>query len=190
MPTDPGLPPPDPRRSLETAFPVLLERHMSSGRMRDALLTTDYLTGFHVGYSLREEMTKPVPLTRRLAESMGLSAETVHKAALQNLAKDCASATFKFFDSEEGGVLLFEGEGQFHSSRLLMRGVYGWLHKFMRGPFVVAVPNRDVMIAVAESNRAMVDGLPADLEASYRAKRYPLTLRQFRVTQDGVMLIS
>ena len=189
MPTDPGTTP-DAKRSLETAFPVLFERHRSSGRKRDALLTTDYITGFHVGYALRDELSKPVPLTKRLAETIGLVPETVHEAAMQNLSKDCSSATFKFFDSEEGGVLLFEGEGQFHSSRLLVPKLYGWLHKFMRGPFVVGVPNRDVMIAVAESNRAMIDDLPADLEASFRARRYPLTLRTVRVTQDGVMLIS
>ena len=189
MPTDPGFDI-DGGRALECAFPVLLERHMSAGRRRDALLTTDYLSGFHVGYALRDGDEKPIPLTRRLAESIDLDGPAVHAAAIRNLTKDCASATFKFFDSEDGGVLLFEGEGQFHASRLLLPKLYGWLHKFMRGPFVVGVPNRDVLIAVAESNDSMIADLPADLEASYRSKRYPLTLHTFRVTQDGTMLVA
>jgi uncharacterized protein YtpQ (UPF0354 family) len=159
-------------------------------RERDAPLARDFVKGFRITYLVREEEGKPTPLTKRLAATMGLRRDVVHAAAIRNLTRDCASATFKFFDSDEGGVLLFDSEGGLHASRLLLPGIYRWLNKFMGGPFVVGIPNRDVLIAVAETNRTALEGLPADLEASYRTTRFPITLRTFRVTPDGLAIVG
>lgn len=180
----------DGGKCLARLFPILSEVTADPVRERDAPLARDFLTGFRVSYLLREDEGKPALLTKRVAATLGLKGDVVHAAAIRNLTKDCASATFKFFDSDEGGVLLFDSEGGLHASRLLLPGIYRWLNKFMGGAFVVGVPNRDVLIAVAETNRTALEGLPADLEASYRTTRYPITLRTFRVTPDGLAIVG
>jgi uncharacterized protein YtpQ (UPF0354 family) len=180
----------DGSRCLTRLFPILSELSTDPVRDRDAPLAKDFLKGFQIRYLVREDKGKPTLLTKRVAASLRLRKDVVHAAAVRNLTKDCASATFKFFDSDEGGVLLFDSVGDLHASRLLLPGIYRWLNKFMGGPFVVGVPNRDVLIAVAETNRTALEGLPADLEASYRTARYPITLRTFRVTPDGVAILG
>lgn len=176
------------RERLREIYPVLMERSPHPDARRRSLLTSDFLKGFQIGYILRGE--KPVPVTKQGFSGWRISKEAVHAAALSNLSKDSAGATFKFFDSPEGGVLLFDGEGEIHSSRLILPNLYRWLQKFMGGPFVAGIPNRDVLITVAETNRTALAGLPADLDASYRGRRHPLTLKTFRVTPGGVALMG
>ncbi len=161
-------------------FPVLMEKSPHLDLRKDSLVTTGFLTGFQVGYIIKEE-ERVLPLTKVQLPAIRATAEAVHKAAMANLTRDTAGATFKFFDSPDGGVLLFESEGGLHASRMLLPNLYPWLNKYMGGPFVVGVPNRDVLIAVAESNQTALSGLPDDLAASYNSRRFPLTLKTFRV---------
>lgn len=185
--------PPSERDTLQgwsrQVFPVLMEASSRPNFRRDSLVTTGFLTGFEVGYILRRD-DKPLPVTKIRFGAMKTDQEGLHKGAMANLSKDSAGATFKFFDSPEGGVLLFDSEGGLHSSRLLLPNLYKWLDKFMGGPFVAAVPNRDVLITVAESNRTALSGLPGDIELSYAGRRFPLTRRTFRVTAGGIALMS
>jgi uncharacterized protein YtpQ (UPF0354 family) len=173
---------------LTEIYPVLLEQKARSDFRRDSLVVSDFLTGFQVGYCLRRE-GKALPITKARFEVLKTSKEILHKAAISNLAKDSAGATFKFFDSPEGGVLLFDSEGDFHSSRLVLPNLYRWLQKFMGGPFVAGIPNRDVLIAVAESNQTALSGLPDDIDVSYTGRRFPLTKRMFRITVAGIALL-
>lgn len=180
----------DGSKCLARLFPMPSEVTADPVRERDAPLAREFLRGFRITYLIREDEGRPTPLTKRMAATLGLKSSVVHASAIRNLTKDCASATFKFFDSDEGGVLLFDCKGGLHASRLLLPGIYRWLNKFMGGPFVVGIPNRDVLIAVAETNRTTLEGLPADLEASYRTARFPITLRTFRVTADGLAIVG
>ena len=170
-------------------FPVLMEKDPNPDLRRDSILAVDFLTGFQVGYVLRSE-TKPLPVTKGLFATLNCSKSRLHGTALANLSRDSAGATFNFFDSPDGGVLLFDSDVGLHSSRLLLPNLYKWLHKFMGGPFVAGVPNRDVLIAVAETNRTALSGLPEDLSASYQGRRFPLTLKTFRVSAGGVALMG
>ncbi len=171
-------------------FPFLFEKGQAPFRAHAPLVISDFLTGFQVGYLILRDEGKETPITEAVAAKMGMDAPAIHGAAIANLTKDCGSAIFKLFDSPEGAVLLFDAEGGMHSSRLILPTLYRWLIKFMRGPFVVGIPNRDVMICVAESNRTALDGLTDDLDASYRTRRHPLTLKMFRITADGVALLG
>lgn len=128
-----------------------------------------------------------VSITTEQAVRWGIESDELDDIARDNLGGYAPTIDFRVLESREGGkaVVISEHDG-YDAARLLLGSLYPSLAPKLGGDFFVAVPARDMMIAMSLGPEPFVERLRQRVQEDYRRMPYPISPDLFYVTRDGV----
>jgi uncharacterized protein YtpQ (UPF0354 family) len=128
-----------------------------------------------------------VSITTEQVVRWGIEIDEVDEIARKNLKAYAPEIEMQVIESREGGraVILNEQDG-YDAARLLMAPLYEKLSPRLGGDFLVAVPARDMLVAMSTGPESFIDRLRERVREDYARMPYPITDELFYVTRDGV----
>jgi hypothetical protein len=128
-----------------------------------------------------------VSITTEQVVRWGLSVEELDAIARENLNRYTEDLEVQLVESREGGraALVSEHDG-YDAARLLLSDLYRRLSPQLGSDFYVALPARDMFVALSPDPEPFVKRLQDRVEQDYRRLPYPITSDLFLVTRDGV----
>jgi len=128
-----------------------------------------------------------VSITTEQMIRWNLTSEELDDIARKNLDQYAPSMEMQIVESKEGGraAILSEQDG-YDAARLLMSNLYRRLAPKLGGNFYVALPARDMFIALSPDPDPFVRRLQGRVTHDYKRLPYPICEDLFLVTPDGV----
>lgn len=128
-----------------------------------------------------------VSITTDQARQWRLSMDELDDLARENLDEYSPELKFQVVESKEGGraIVLSEQDG-YDAARLLLGGLWQRLAPQLGGNFYVAIPARDMFVALSDGPEPFVKRLRERVAADYQRLPYPISPHLFYVTRDGV----
>ncbi len=116
-----------------------------------------------------------------------LDIEEVEEIALENLNNYAPELEMQFVESKEGGkaAIVSEQDG-YDAARLLLPGLYRRLSNHFEGNFYVAIPARDMFVALSPTPPEFFDRVAERVAQDHERLPYPITNEFFYMTLDGV----
>ncbi len=128
--------------------------------------------------------TLPV-MTEQLLK-WNIDIDALDQIARSNLATSQPTLTFKVVNNDEGAAALLEVGDGYDASRILLEEIHPQLAPELGGNFIVAIPNRDIFIAIAKDAPDFLKRLETHIAADFKRLPYPITRKLFLMTRDGV----
>ncbi|MCH8343981.1 MAG: DUF1444 family protein [Planctomycetes bacterium] len=117
----------------------------------------------------------------------GVQAEDLDVIARENLARYIPDLQMQLVDSIEGGrAAIVAAQDGYDAARLLVNSLHARLAPELNGDFYVAIPSRDVFLALSSAPAEFVTKVSRGAEMAFRRLPYPITSNLFVVTRDGV----
>lgn len=128
-----------------------------------------------------------VSITTEQMVRWGLSVEELDDIARGNLDAYAPELEVQLVESKEGGraAIVSEQDG-YDAARLLLTSLFRRLAPQLGGNFYVALPARDMFLALSHDPEPFVKRLHDRVEQDYKRLPYPITSDFFLVTRDGV----
>lgn len=177
MPFDIARPRIMPRIQPESIFD-----HLS----RELVAHVPYVNGTVIVFVIdMPQMT--VSITTEQAVRWQISMDDLEDIARANLDGYAPDFETQIVESREGGraIIVAEQDG-YDAARLLLSKLYTRIAPQLGGDFYVAVPARDMFLAISANPQSFRDRLQARVEEDYRRLPYPICSELFYVTRDGV----
>jgi uncharacterized protein YtpQ (UPF0354 family) len=128
-----------------------------------------------------------VSITTEQMIRWGLAIDELEEIARANLDRYTPDLEVQIVESKEGGraAILAEQDG-YDAARLLLSNLFETLAPRLGGNFYVALPARDMFLALSPDPEPFVKRLHDRVSHDYRRLPYPITRDFFLVTRDGV----
>jgi uncharacterized protein YtpQ (UPF0354 family) len=151
-----------------------------------AMVTQQLLPGLVVGYALDSARTMSY-ISPKQFEEWKISVEELHEAALENLMLRSETLQAHASPDETGRVnlILIQTMDGYDASRILLPGLHDHLREYLHGPFLAAIPNRDILICF-RNEAELVERLRPQIQEDYRTMPHQVSDRIFLVTPDGI----
>jgi uncharacterized protein YtpQ (UPF0354 family) len=162
--------------------PVTIFNHLS----REMVAHSEFVNETVVVYVIDlPQMT--VSITTEQMVRWGLCIEELEELAKANLDGYTPELELQVVTSKEGGkaIIVAEQDG-YDAARLLMSDLYRRLAPRLGGNFYVALPARDMFLAMTPNPDQFVKRLSDRVEHDYKRLPYPISSDLFLVTADGV----
>lgn len=128
-----------------------------------------------------------VSITTEQMIRWGITAEELEEIARENLDSYTPQFDMQFVESKEGGQAAIIGEQDgYDAARVLMTGLYNSLVDRLGPDFLVAIPARDMFVALSAGPSPFLQRLHRRVVQDYNRLPYPITDELFIVTRDGV----
>lgn len=128
-----------------------------------------------------------VSITTEQMIRWGLSTEDLEEIARENLNCYTPEIDMQFVESKEGGQAAIIGEQDgYDAARLLLGGLYNTLVDRLGPDFLVAIPARDMFVALSAGPTPFLQRLHRRVVQDYNRLPYPITDELFLVTRDGI----
>ena len=128
-----------------------------------------------------------VSITTEQLIRWGLSADDLDQIARENLDRYAPSMEMQIVESKEGGkAAIFSEQDGYDAARLLLTNLHRRLAPRLGGDFYVALPARDMFLALSPDPDPFVQRLHDRVEHDYKRLPYPICSDFFLVTRDGV----
>lgn len=128
-----------------------------------------------------------VSITTEQMIRWGLDVDDLDTIARENLGKYAPDLQIQLVESFEGGrAAIVAKQDGYDAARLLLRSLYDRLAPELDGDFYVALPARDMFIAVSFEPDEFVDRIRQRVKTDYRRMPYPICDDLFLVTRDGI----
>lgn len=116
-----------------------------------------------------------------------LTSDEVDEIARTNLDRYAPTMELQIVESKEGGkAAIFSEQDGYDAARLLLTNLHRRLAPRLGGDFYVALPARDMFLALTPDPSPFVERLHNRVEHDYRRLPYPISSDFFLVTRDGV----
>ncbi|MGP1271788.1 MAG: hypothetical protein ACTS22_00485 [Phycisphaerales bacterium] len=128
-----------------------------------------------------------VSITTEQVIRWGVTVGELESIARENIDCYAPELDMQFVESKEGGqaAIISEQDG-YDAARLLMTDLYPTLSPRLGPDFLVAVPARDMFVALSAGPTPFLRRLHRRVVQDYNRLPYPITNRLFLVTRDGV----
>ena len=128
-----------------------------------------------------------VSITTEQSVRWGVDFDELDDIARKNLSAYQSELRFQFVESKEGGraAILNEQDG-YDAARLLLPNLHRQMANELGGDFHVAIPARDMFVALSLGPDPFVDRLRKRVEHDYQRLPYPITDALYYVTRDGI----
>lgn len=128
-----------------------------------------------------------VSITTEQMVRWGMTPEDLDLISRENLDHYAPDMDVQIVESKEGGraAILSEQDG-YDAARLLMSDLHARLAPQLGGDFYVALPARDMFVALTPRPGGFVRRLHERVCQDFRRLPYPITSELFYVTRDGV----
>jgi uncharacterized protein YtpQ (UPF0354 family) len=176
--------------SLEFARPRIMPRiqpdsifqHLSREMVAHVPFVNDTVVVFVIDMP---QMT--VSITTEQLIRWQLCAEDVDQIARENLDRYAPQMEVQIVESKEGGkAAIFAEQDGYDAARLLLTNLHRRLSPQLGGDFYVALPARDMFLALSPDPKPFVRRLQDRVTHDYRRLPYPICSDLFLVTRDGV----
>lgn len=176
--------------SLEFARPRIMPRiqpetifqHLS----REMVAHVPFVNGTVVVFVIDlPQMTVSITTEQMIRWNLGI--EELEQIARTNLDAYAPEIEVQLVESKEGGraAIVSEQDG-YDAARLLLSDLFDRLAPRLGGNFYVALPARDMFLALSENPAPFVRRLHERVALDYKRLPYPITADFFLVTRDGV----
>ncbi|MEX2218676.1 MAG: DUF1444 family protein [Phycisphaerales bacterium] len=166
-----------PRIQPETIF-----QHLS----REMVAHIPFVNGTVVVFVIDlPQMTVSITTEQMIRWNLGI--EDLEGIARQNLDGYAPEIEVQLVESKEGGraAIVSEQDG-YDAARLLLSDLFSRLAPRLGGDFYVALPARDMFLALSANPEPFVRRLHDRVTMDYKRLPYPITSSFFLVTRDGV----
>jgi uncharacterized protein YtpQ (UPF0354 family) len=128
-----------------------------------------------------------VSITTEQMIRWNLNIESLEAIARTNLDSYTPEIEVQLVESKEGGraAIVSEQDG-YDAARLLLTDLFDRLAPKLGGNFYVALPARDMFLALSENPAPFVRRLHERVTVDFKRLPYPITADFFLVTRDGV----
>ncbi len=128
-----------------------------------------------------------VSITTEQMLRWGVDIEDVEEFAIENLDRYAPELEIQFVESKEGGkaAIISEQDG-YDAARLLLPGLYRRLASHLGGNFYVAIPARDMFVALSDQPEEFVERVAERVAADHKRLPYPITSEFYYATLDGI----
>ncbi|MEM1167444.1 MAG: DUF1444 family protein [Planctomycetota bacterium] len=117
----------------------------------------------------------------------GVAPDDLEDIARANLERLTPELELRTLESDEGGrAVVVNLQDGYDASRILLDSIYAELAPRLGGDFLVAIPSRDMFLAVSPQPGAFVDRVCARVREDFDRLPYPITDRLFYCCMDGV----
>ncbi|MDY7108663.1 MAG: DUF1444 family protein [Planctomycetota bacterium] len=153
---------------------------------REQVAHVPYVNGTVIVFVLdMPQMTVSITVEQLLR--WGLEMEDLDLIARENLAGYAPDLEIQLVDSSEGGrAAIVARQDGYDAARLLLGSLHQRLAPEMGGDFLVAVPARDMFLAITVDPPPFVERIQKRVAQDFRRLPYPISSRFFLVTRDGV----
>lgn len=128
-----------------------------------------------------------VSITTEQQLRWNLSFDEMDEIARHNLDEYAPDLEVQLVESKEGGRAAIIGHHDgYDAARLLLGGLYERLAPQMGGNFYVAVPARDMFVAISAKPAPFVARLQDRVTQDFRRLPYPISADFYLVTRDGI----
>lgn len=162
--------------------PESIFNHLS----RDLVAHVPYVNGSVIVF-VTDLPHMTVSITTEQLMKWGVSADELEEIARANLSEYAPGLQMQMVESKEGGraVIIGEQDG-YDAARLLLDGLWERLAPELGGDFYVAIPARDMFLAISCRPPQFVGRVANRVLEDFRRMPYPITPDLFYVTRDGV----
>lgn len=162
--------------------PVSIFEHLD----RENVAHTEFVNGTVIVYVI-DMPHLTVSITTEQMIKWGLQVDDLDTIARENLSKYAPDLQIQLVESFEGGkAAIVAKQDGYDAARLLLHTLYDRLAPELNGDFYVALPARDMFIAVSFQPDAFVHRILERVRTDYRRMPYPICDNFFVVTQDGI----
>jgi len=121
-------------------------------------------------------------------ESWGVSIEQLHQAAIENLDRERGECQMAHGADDQGNVhfVIFVSGDSYDATRILLSDFHEKLAPWLGESFLVAVPNRDFLIAFRPDDPNLLEFVKERVRHDHANQPYPLTERFFLCTPEGI----
>lgn len=116
----------------------------------------------------------------------GIAPSTLRKQAMLNLHRRSRSVELVSGSCDDCRVVSFSGKDDLNSSRILLPSVHAKLHSRLGDNFLVAMPDRDTLLAFQIESAGQIEKFRRQVSAWYAETSDPLCEQLFLVTPNGV----
>jgi uncharacterized protein YtpQ (UPF0354 family) len=128
-----------------------------------------------------------VSITTEQMIRWSVCADDLDEIARANLDRYAPSMEVQIVESKEGGrAAIFSEQDGYDAARLLLTNLHKRLAPRLGGDFYVALPARDMFLALTPEPRPFVQRLRNRVVHDYKRLPYPISSDFFLVTRDGV----
>src|SRR5688572_18393691 len=141
---------PDERASFDEMKGRIMPMVLSRGR-RDvagpAMVKQEILPGLFVAYAIDNEKTIAY-IPEKTFDAWGMELDDLHETAIDNLIAKSEELQAQASADNEGKVhvVYFQTMDGYDASRILLPQLHERLREYLGSPFVVGIPNRDILL--------------------------------------------
>ncbi len=179
---DERIPSEEWRALREKIVPVLMSEGQIASITPDTF-TEEWTNGLMVCYRM-DLIDNLVTHTDR--RRWGIAPSTLRKQAMLNLHRRTRSVELVSGSCDDCRVVSFSGRDDLNSSRILLPSVHARLHRRLGDNFLVAMPDRDTLLAFKIERADQVEKFRRQVSAWYAETSDPLCEQLFLVTPNGV----
>lgn len=119
-------------------------------------------------------------------DNLGIDVYEAEEIARNNLLK--LRNKPEIIESKCGSLsIIFSERDGYDSSRLLLPSLYDFLYRHLEGNFYVAIPSRDMFIALPEELINFREEVRERIKKDYEKMPHPISTSYFYVTKDGIV---
>jgi len=162
--------------------PVAIFEHLD----RENVAHMEFVNGTVIVYVI-DMPHLTVSITTEQMIQWGLQIDDLDTIARENLNKYAPDLQIQLVESFEGGrAAIVAKQDGYDAARLLLGSLYDRLAPELNGDFYVALPARDMFIAVSFAPDEFVNRIRQRIRSDFRRMPYPISDSLFIVTQDGI----
>jgi uncharacterized protein YtpQ (UPF0354 family) len=163
-------------------LPVLLPAALAD-RLDSDVVQEDWLAGMKIHFEIPGGN---VPIGHKDCRGWGIDAEELQERAMNNLLRATRNMQMNGGKYERYTLFNFTRTNAFNASRILLPILYRNLREHLGSTFYIAIPDRDVLLAFATQDDAVLDWMRNQVRLKYSHATHPLSDRLFLATPDGI----
>jgi hypothetical protein len=170
------------QRIMPRIQPVSIFEHLSRELVAHVPFVNDTVIVF-----VMDMPSMTVSITTEQMLRWGVTADDLEAIARENIDAYAPELDMQYVESKEGGhaAIISEQDG-YDAARLLMSDLYPTLSKKLGPDFLVAIPARDMFVALSNGPAPFLRRLHRRVVQDYNRLPYPISKDLFLVTRDGV----